>query len=150
MTERLDALEAEAARAFESAKDPGSLEEVRVRLLGRKSELTGILRGLKDLSPEERTVIGARANRLRESWESRYKEALSSLASSNDASGSAPAALHDVTLPGRAIPRGPRPIPSTSVRTSCFARTPPRCRSASWRSRSRRCGSSARAACTGT
>ena len=116
MTERLDALEAEAARAFESAKDPGSLEEVRVRLLGRKSELTGILRGLKDLSPEERAVIGARANRLRESWESRYKDALSSLASSNDASGSAPAALHDVTLPGRAIPRGHEHILSQVLR----------------------------------
>jgi len=116
MTERLDALEAEAARAFESAKDPGSLEEVRVRLLGRKSELTGILRGLKDLSPEERAVIGARANRLRESWESRYKEALSGLASSNDVSGSAPAALHDVTLPGRAIPRGHEHILSQVLR----------------------------------
>ena len=105
MIERLDALEAEAARAFDAAKDGGALEEARVRHLGRKSELTGILRGLKDLSPEERSAVGARANRLRENLEGRYEEARSRLTTS----GAAPtgvSALQDLTLPGRAIPRG--------------------------------------------
>jgi len=107
VTERLDALEAEAARAFEAAKDQGALEEARVRWLGRKSELTGLLRGLKDLSPEQRAAVGARANRIRENLESRYEEARSSLASAGAPSGSASApALRDVTLPGRSIPRG--------------------------------------------
>jgi len=116
MTERLDALEAEAARAFESAKDQGALEEVRVRLLGRKSELTGILRGLKDLSPEERAVLGARANRLREHLESRYANARANLAAAAPPPGAAHAALHDVTLPGRAIPRGHEHLLSQALR----------------------------------
>ena len=100
MIERLDALEAEAARALEAARDESALEEARVRHLGRKSELTQILRGLKDLSAAERSSVGARANRLRETLERCYEEARGRLET-------APAALaRDVTLPGRCIPRG--------------------------------------------
>ena len=100
MIERLDALEAEAARALEAARDESALEEARVRHLGRKSELTQILRGLKDLSAAERASVGARANRLRETLERFYEEARGRLEA-------APAALaRDVTLPGRCIPRG--------------------------------------------
>ena len=100
MIERLDALEAEAARALEAARDESALEEARVRHLGRKSELTQILRGLKDLSAAERASVGARANRLRETLERCYEEARGRLET-------APAALaRDVTLPGRCIPRG--------------------------------------------
>jgi phenylalanyl-tRNA synthetase alpha chain len=101
--ERLDALEAEAARAFDAAQDGGALEEARVRHLGRKSELTGILRGLKDLTPAERTSVGARANRLRENLERRYEEIRARLGSP---AGDSAAAGRDLTLPGRAIPRG--------------------------------------------
>jgi len=98
--ERLDALEAEAARALEAARDESALEEARVRHLGRKSELTQILRGLKDLSAAERASVGARANRLRETLERFYEEARGRLEA-------APAALaRDVTLPGRCVPRG--------------------------------------------
>ena len=100
MIERLDALEAEAARALEAARDESALEEARVRHLGRKSELTQILRGLKDLSAAERASVGARANRLRETLERFYEEARGRLEA-------APAALaRDVTLPGRCVPRG--------------------------------------------
>src|SRR2546425_4054593 len=104
MIERLDALEAEAARAFEAARDGAALEETRVRHLGRKSELTQILRGLKDLSPEERARVGARANHLRENLETRYAEVRARLEGASTAPGTALA--RDVTLPGRAIPRG--------------------------------------------
>ncbi len=104
MIERLDALEAEAARAMEAAQDADALEEARVRWLGRKSELTGILRGLKDLSPGDRASVGARANKLRESLERRYEESRARLdpaaSKARDGSGS------DLTLPGRAVPRG--------------------------------------------
>ncbi len=100
MIERLDALEAEAARALDAARDDSALEEARVRHLGRKSELTQILRGLKDLSAAERASVGARANRLRETLERCYEEARGRLVT-------APAvATRDVTLPGRCIPRG--------------------------------------------
>ena len=101
MIERLDALEAEAARAMDAARDAGALEEARVRWLGRKSELTQILRGLKDLTPAERSTVGARANQLRASLERRYEEVRERLG----ATDGAPAGV-DLTLPGRALPRG--------------------------------------------
>src|SRR2546427_12536501 len=105
MIERLDALEAEAARAIDAAQDLGALEEARVRHLGRKSDLTQILRGLKDLSPAERATVGARANRLRESLERRYEQVRARLDASSAPSGDGVGG-RDLTLPGRSIPRG--------------------------------------------
>jgi phenylalanyl-tRNA synthetase alpha chain len=104
MIDRLDALEAEAARAFEAARDGVALEETRVRHLGRKSELTQILRGLKDLPPDERSRVGARANRLRENLEQRYAEVRARLEGASAPPGAS--GSRDVTLPGRGIPRG--------------------------------------------
>src|SRR3954470_1536084 len=104
MIERLDALEAEAARAMDAARDHVALEEARVRWLGRKSELTQILRGLKDLAPAERSSVGARANRLRENLERRHDEIRARL-EQNGAGNGAPQGP-DLTLPGRALPRG--------------------------------------------
>jgi phenylalanyl-tRNA synthetase alpha chain len=104
MIERLDALEAEAARAMDAARDHGALEEARVRWLGRKSELTQILRGLKDLTPAERSSVGARANHLRASLERRYDEIRARL--EQDGAGNGAPVGNDLTLPGRVIPRG--------------------------------------------
>ena len=60
----LDALEAEATAAVEAA-DEGALEDLRVRYLGRRGSLTAILRGLGDLPPEARPVVGQRANAVK-------------------------------------------------------------------------------------
>ncbi|MGH7378596.1 MAG: phenylalanine--tRNA ligase subunit alpha, partial [Candidatus Methylomirabilales bacterium] len=60
----LDALEAEATAAVEAA-DEGALEDLRVRYLGRRGSLTAILRGLPDLPPEARPVVGQRANAVK-------------------------------------------------------------------------------------
>ena len=96
MIERIDALAKEGERALRSAADPAALEEARVRFLGRKSELTQILRGLKDIPAAERSAAGALANRARELLESLLAEAESRLGAA-----AAPAAARDVTLPGR-------------------------------------------------
>ncbi len=104
MTDRLDALEAEAERAMKAAQDLAALEGARVRHLGRKSDLTQILRGLKDLPPDERGSVGARANRLRERLERLYEEARARLDAG--ASPSRDGAGNDLTLPGRSAPRG--------------------------------------------
>jgi len=101
--ERLDALRAEGERALSGAATAADLEAARVRFLGRKSELTGILRGLKDLSPEERTLVGAHANETRKKLESLLVDAESRLEAA-----SAPAEARDVTLPGRRPPIGHR------------------------------------------
>ncbi len=65
----IQALGEKALGEIEGAKSADELDELRGRYLGKKGELTGILKGLKDLSPEEKKAAGAEANRLREQLE---------------------------------------------------------------------------------
>src|SRR5947207_5283622 len=62
---RLDQLRSEAEAAIAQATTTQELEELRVRYLGRKSELTGILRSIATLPPEERGPTGKAANEAR-------------------------------------------------------------------------------------
>src|SRR3989440_374728 len=64
-TARLDEIRAEAEAAIAGAPDTAALEELRVRYLGRKSELTGVLRSIGELPPEERGLVGGAANAVR-------------------------------------------------------------------------------------
>jgi phenylalanyl-tRNA synthetase alpha chain len=66
---RLDELRSEAESAVAAAAEPDALEELRVRYLGRKSELTGVLRGIRDLPPEQRGPVGQAANQVRQTLE---------------------------------------------------------------------------------
>jgi len=110
MREKLEELNERARRELEAAEDPGGLESWRVRYLGRKSELTGILRGLAGLPLEERKALGTRANEIK----SALAEELARKAEAVK-QGSVEAALRadeaalarsDVTLPGRPVPVG--------------------------------------------
>jgi len=56
--ERIAEIGAEGRKSFSEAVSEDALRELEVRFLGRKSELTGILKGLKDLSPEEKREVG--------------------------------------------------------------------------------------------
>ncbi|HMB71046.1 MAG TPA: phenylalanine--tRNA ligase subunit alpha [bacterium] len=55
----------EARSEIEAASDPAALESVRVRLLGRKGEITGHLRSVSSLPPAERPAAGQAWNRVR-------------------------------------------------------------------------------------
>jgi phenylalanyl-tRNA synthetase alpha chain len=65
MRERLEALKEEAETAIKQTADLESLKELKVKYLGKKGELTSILRGMGSLTPEERPVIGSLANEVR-------------------------------------------------------------------------------------
>jgi phenylalanyl-tRNA synthetase alpha chain len=69
MLERIEKIEAEAMAAIAAADSTAGLEELRVRNLGRKAELTMILRGIAELPAEERGAVGAAANRTRKALE---------------------------------------------------------------------------------
>ena len=69
MLERIEEIRSEAAAAIEAAGSSAELEELRVRYLGRKAELTGILRGIAELPAEERGEVGGGANRARKELE---------------------------------------------------------------------------------
>ena len=66
MKEKLAQLREQAQVKIESAVSLQELEEIRVKLLGKKGELTEISKGMKNLSPEERPVLGQLVNETRE------------------------------------------------------------------------------------
>ncbi|MDO4176289.1 MAG: phenylalanine--tRNA ligase subunit alpha [Bacillota bacterium] len=65
MQAQLNRILEEAKVQLDKAQDHAQLEEIRVKLLGKKGELTQILRGMGQLSPEERKETGALANKVR-------------------------------------------------------------------------------------
>ncbi|MDD5179595.1 MAG: phenylalanine--tRNA ligase subunit alpha [Candidatus Gracilibacteria bacterium] len=65
MLEKLQTLKTEAISAISAASSETTLREVEVNFLGRKGKLTEILRGLKDLSPEEKGKLGKASNDLK-------------------------------------------------------------------------------------
>ena len=74
MKAELQQLRQDALRALENCSDEASLEAVRVQYLGRKGELTALLRGLRDVPPEQRPEIGALANEVKDAVEARIAE----------------------------------------------------------------------------
>ena len=109
----LDGLQKEALEEISRTEDLRSLEEVRVRYLGRKGRLTQLLRGLRDLPPEERPRAGERANALKGLLEEeleRRKEVLGEL----ERRRAFEAEKVDVTLPGVPFQEG-RLHPITQV-----------------------------------
>jgi phenylalanyl-tRNA synthetase alpha chain len=69
MLERIEEIRGEAAAAIEGAGSSAELEDLRVRYLGRKAELTTILRGIAELPAEERGAVGGAANKARKELE---------------------------------------------------------------------------------
>ena len=100
---QVKSLESTARQDIREARTAEELELLRVKYLGRKGDLTGILRGLGKLDPEVRRHVGQEANRAKEALEAALDEALSALKAAVRLAGT-PAA--DVTLPGRRLPRG--------------------------------------------
>lgn len=70
MRQQLENIKVIALEAIDSAQSLKDLENVRVRFLGKKGELTAILKQMGKLSAEERPVIGQLANSVREAMES--------------------------------------------------------------------------------
>jgi phenylalanyl-tRNA synthetase alpha chain len=99
MVERIDSLRAEASAAIAAAADAAELERLRVRHLGRSSELTAVLRGIAGLEPAERGPVGAAANAAREALEAELgarREELEAV----EIERALEAETIDVTLPG--------------------------------------------------
>jgi phenylalanyl-tRNA synthetase alpha chain len=74
MKDELEQLRLNNLSLIDTLDDEKALAEARVRVLGRKGELTAFLRGLKDLSLENRAEIGTLANRIKNQLEDRFNE----------------------------------------------------------------------------
>src|SRR4051812_5692365 len=99
MLERIESIRAEAESVIGAAADSDALEEARVRYLGRRSELTSILRGVGELAPAERGPVGAAANAARNALETALADRRDALETA-ELSERLLADEIDVTLPG--------------------------------------------------
>ena len=106
----LDDIKLQAISEIDSLVSVDQLENWRVRYLGRRGDLTNILRGISNLPVDDRKIVGAKANKLRILLEKKYEVNLSLIKSGNHDSQDA----IDITLPGRKVKIG-RLHPSTSI-----------------------------------
>ena len=74
MKEQIEKIRQSALEEIKNANDEKVLNEARVKYLGKKGELTLILRGMGGLSPEERPVIGSLVNEVRDEIENLIEE----------------------------------------------------------------------------
>jgi len=105
LTSDLQALLAQAEAAAAGAPDTAALDALELSVLGKKGELTGILRGIGSLPADDRPKVGAVANEVRAAVESALGRARARLGADELAARLAAEAV-DVTTPGRAIRRG--------------------------------------------
>ncbi len=105
MKEQLENIKRQALEALEAAGSPAVLEELRVKLLGKKGELTNVLKQMGKLTAQERPVMGQLANSVRAEIEAKLEQRKVDLHA---------AALEekllketvDVTIPGKAVVMG--------------------------------------------
>lgn len=100
MKEQLESIARTAAQALADVRESDELETLRVRFLGKKGELTAILKQMGKLSPEERPAIGALANEVRTSIEERITAAAAALREQKMKAQIAQETV-DVTMPGK-------------------------------------------------
>ena len=103
MKEKLQLIKAEAMAAIASPE--ANLEDIRIKYLGKKGELTSILRGMGTLSAEERPIVGQLANEVRAEIEGAIKARSTELAA-KELENKLVAEKVDVTVPGKAPAMG--------------------------------------------
>ncbi len=105
--DNLQSIQEKALKQIEEAGALDALNEVRVAILGKKGELTNVLKGMKDVAAEERPKIGALVNEARDQIEKALEEAKEKMeaAALNDR---LKRETIDVTLPAKKNPMGHR------------------------------------------
>ncbi|MCL2500137.1 MAG: phenylalanine--tRNA ligase subunit alpha [Defluviitaleaceae bacterium] len=99
MLEKLTQLREEIKRSLVNAV-PESIEALRVRMLGKKGEITAVLKGLGQLEPEERRKMGVAANELRD-WAQNAIDGAKAAAGATQQAQALSEETIDITLPGR-------------------------------------------------
>ncbi len=105
MKEQLTNIRTTAMAALEGAATLAELEDLRIQYLGKKGELTAVMKGMGGLSAEERPVIGQLANQVRSEIENALEEKKSALEVAA-ASAKLKEEKIDVTMPGKKPEKG--------------------------------------------
>ena len=106
MKERLEQIKAEAVARIQEADVPEKLNDVRVKFLGKKGELTAVLKGMKDVAPEERPKVGQLVNDTRAAIEELLEESKTRMEKAIREE-KLKAEVIDVTLPSKKNSVGP-------------------------------------------
>lgn len=105
MKEQLEKIYSSAAADIEKAATVKDLEDIKFKYLSRKGEFNEIKKGLKDLSPEDKRVVGSLANEITQKLESSISEKFR-IFYEQELNKKLEKERIDVTLPGQYIPRG--------------------------------------------
>jgi len=105
MKQKLADIELAAAEVAQQISSEAELQQEKARYLGRKGELTAIMKGMGQLSAEERPQVGALANQVKERLEELFSERLNELHQAELDRRLATERI-DVTLPGRRVRSG--------------------------------------------
>ena len=105
MREQLELIKQNAMAALDAAETPADLEDLRVKVLGKKGELTAVLKMMGKLSPEERPVMGQMANAVRAEIEAKLESCKASIGAKVLEAKLAAEAI-DVTIPGETVELG--------------------------------------------
>ncbi|MGL4451445.1 MAG: phenylalanine--tRNA ligase subunit alpha [Sarcina sp.] len=100
MQEKLQAIQNSALEELKVATDSTAIEAIRVKYLGKKGELTAILRGMKDLSKEERPVVGKVANEVRETIEAEIEKFATEI-KNKEKNARLSSEVIDISMPGK-------------------------------------------------
>jgi len=107
MKDKLQKIREDAIRQIEESMELSSLNDVRVSVLGKKGELTAVLKGMKDVKPEERPMVGQLVNETRETIEKKLEETRQKLEQA-EMQKNLEKEVIDVTLPAKANKIGHR------------------------------------------
>ena len=118
MLKQLEELKTKAVSELDGIDNLGDLEKWRVRYLGRKGSLTTVLRGLGNLSVQERRNVGAVANELKATLESRLQQKQEAL-QSQELVDTIEQTRIDVTLPGYPVSIGRLHPTTQTLREVC-------------------------------
>ena len=99
MRDKLEAIKAEALAKIESAEVVSTLNDVKVAILGKKGELTQVLKSMKDVAPEDRPKVGQMVNEARQAIETALDEKTKAINRALRAEKMKRETI-DVTLPG--------------------------------------------------
>ncbi|MDT8440824.1 MAG: phenylalanine--tRNA ligase subunit alpha [Desulfuromonadales bacterium] len=105
MKEKLLEIEQQAGASAAAVASEVELQQVKARFLGRKGEITAIMKGMGQLDAEQRPLVGALANEVKERLEQLFAERLVTLRHADEQRRIESERL-DVTLPGRTARRG--------------------------------------------
>lgn len=100
MKEKLEMIKNNAVAELEKAANSSEIENLRVKYLGKKGELTTILRGMGALSAEERPLIGKLANEVRESIENLIEKASGEI-KNKEKQAKLQSEIIDISMPGK-------------------------------------------------